>query len=93
MLRVAVLARPGARYDHVELSSDDTLIVHVRARPVEGQANAAIERAVAAALGLRPRAVSVVGGARARHKLVDVNLPDMAAVRERLLAHAVRTTG
>ncbi|TMF03285.1 MAG: DUF167 domain-containing protein [Chloroflexi bacterium] len=53
MLRLAVLAHPAARVERVELLDDGSLGVWVRARPVEGQANVAIERAIALALGLR----------------------------------------
>jgi len=47
MLRVAVVAHPGAPAERIEAGDQSELHVWVRARPVEGQANAAIERAIA----------------------------------------------
>jgi hypothetical protein len=90
MLRVAVLAHPGARADRVQLLASDSLGVWVRAQAVEGQANAAIERAIASALGLKPRQVRLVSGLTARRKIVEIDLPDASAIDARLVAHAVR---
>ncbi|HEV7662642.1 MAG TPA: DUF167 domain-containing protein [Chloroflexota bacterium] len=90
MLRLTVVAHPGARAERVEYTADGILDVAVIARPVEGQANVAIERAVASALGLRPRQVRLTGGARSRRKIVDIDLTDLATLHERLLAHRLR---
>ncbi len=92
MLRVLVLAHPGARKERVDALADDSLAVWVRARPVEGQANAALERALADALGLRPSQVRIVSGLRSRRKIVEIDLADVGSLRERLLAHAVRSS-
>jgi uncharacterized protein len=90
MLRLAVAAHPGARVERVELLDDGTLGVWVRPRPIEGRANAAIERAIAAALGLKPRQVEIVDGATSKRKIVDVDLPGREALEERLLAYRLR---
>jgi len=89
-LRLSVVAHPGARVERVRSLDGETLEVWVRARPVEGQANAAIAHAIAAALGLKPRQVEVVGGATSKRKIVDIDLPGAGALRERILAHGLR---
>ena len=91
MLRLAVLAHPGARVERVCVIDELTLEVWVRARPVQGQANAAIERAIAAALGMKPREVNIVGRALSRRKIVDIDLPSHDALHERLVAYGLRT--
>lgn len=48
------------------------LAVRVRAAPVEGEANAALERVIARALGVRASAVQVVRGGRSRLKAVEI---------------------
>ena len=90
MLRLAVIAHPGARAERLEQLTDGTLGVWVRQRPVDGQANAAVERAIASALGLRPRQVRLAAGASARRKIVEIDLPDYATLEMRLQAHAVQ---
>ena len=90
MLRVTVIAHPSARTERLKLLDDGTLGAWIRARPVEGQANVAIERVVAAALGLRPRQVKIVSGLTNRRKILEVDLPDLMALRERVMAYGLR---
>jgi uncharacterized protein YggU (UPF0235/DUF167 family) len=91
MLRLTVAAHPGARVERVELLGAMTLGVWVRARPIDGQANLAIERVVASALSLRPRQVRIVGGGSSRrHKIVEVDLPGQEALQQRLMASRAR---
>jgi uncharacterized protein len=63
---------------------DGALVVRVSARAVDGQATAAALAAVAAAFGVRRRAVTLVAGASSRTKIVDVVGAD-PAVLDRLL--------
>jgi uncharacterized protein YggU (UPF0235/DUF167 family) len=91
MLRIHVAAHPGARHERVDLLGDDVLGVWVRARPVDGQANRAIEVAIAGALGLRPRQVRLVVGEISRRKIVEIDAPSLEALRARLLAHAAQS--
>ena len=93
--RAAIHVRPGARADRVGGCSPavrdgdlPVLQVQVRARPVEGAATAAAERAVAGALGVRSRQVRVVSGATSRDKVVEVTDPpaDIRARWQALLA-------
>jgi uncharacterized protein len=86
--RAAIRVRPAARRDAVggraatsRPGDPAVLEVRVRARPVEGAATAAAERALADALGLRPRQVRVVRGATSRDKIVEIAdpPPDVAA--------------
>ena len=87
--RLSVHAHPGARQERVELLDPTTLAVWVRARAVEGQANAAIEQAIASALHLRPREVKVVAGGSSRRKIVEIALSTPEALHERLVAYGL----
>jgi hypothetical protein len=75
---------PRAARDAVELREDGSLAVRVTAPPVDGRANAALEKALARALGVPPSRVSVVRGARSREKTVRVEGLDADGLRERL---------
>jgi uncharacterized protein YggU (UPF0235/DUF167 family) len=73
-MQVSVRAHPGASRERAEWDGD-TLHVWVTARAVEGQANRAVVRAVARALGVRPSAVTLVAGERGRDKRFEVGEP------------------
>lgn len=71
-LRVRV--KPGSSTGPlVEVGDDDVLTVYVRQQAIEGKANDAVERALAAHLGVPPSRVRIVRGHTARIKTVRVD--------------------
>ncbi len=64
---------PGARREAIRGLHDDALRVDVKARPVEGKANAACVRMLAEALELPRSAVRIDPAARSRRKRVLVS--------------------
>lgn len=83
VVRTTIRVNPGARRAGVGGSHDGALVVRVTARAVEGAATEAALRAVAEAVGVKPRAVSLVTGATSRIKVVDIE-GDRPAIRARL---------
>jgi uncharacterized protein (TIGR00251 family) len=77
--------------DGIETLSDGNVVLkaRVRAAPSEGEANAALCRLLAKALGVPPSRVAVVGGATSRLKRVKAegDAQALAAVLEKI-AHA-----
>jgi uncharacterized protein len=78
-LRVPIRVRPGASHPRVGGAYDGprgrALVVAVAERAVDGRATEAALRAVAQALGVPRRAVTLVAGAASRDKLVAVAGP------------------
>ncbi|MFN8126592.1 MAG: DUF167 domain-containing protein [Candidatus Nanopelagicales bacterium] len=76
-MRLVIRAKPGSRSESVTVATDHSgaqvLIVRVRARAVDGAANEAVVAAVAKALGVRKRDVSMVVGQRSRDKHLEVD--------------------
>ncbi|HEX3592870.1 MAG TPA: DUF167 domain-containing protein [Pseudonocardiaceae bacterium] len=87
--RFAVRVKPGARQTHVggrwAGPRGPALLVAVTAAAVDGRANDAVCRALAAALGVSRGQVSLVVGARGRDKLVAVSDPP-ADIAQRVAA-------
>ena len=87
VVRITVLVRPGSPRPGVGGERVGALVVRVRARAVDGQATEAALDAVAAAFGVRRRAVTLVAGATSRTKILEVEGADPATL-SRLLADA-----
>ncbi len=88
-MRLHVRLTPKAREDRIDGWTADAagrpvLMARVRAAPVEGAANAALERLLAEALGVPPSQVRVSRGASGRLKAVDVPDLDAAALARAL---------
>ena len=89
--RLAVRLTPGASADRVDGWDVDAdgrpvLKVRVRARPVEGEANEALVKLLAKALGVPRSSLDVMRGAQSRLKMIAVDNLDNEAVRTRLSA-------
>ncbi|CAL9368486.1 hypothetical protein SUDANB95_00811 [Actinosynnema sp. ALI-1.44] len=86
--RFAVRVKPGAKRAAVGGRWDDrALVVAVAAPAVEGKANDAVRRALAAAFGVRRQDVHLVHGERGRDKVVELDPApaDARDVLDRLL--------
>ena len=81
---IAVRVHPGASREEIVLLADGSLDVRLRARPVEGQANARLIELLAERLGLRKREIVVVSGVRSRQKRVELALASAEELRRRL---------
>ena len=79
-----VRLQPRAGADEVVGERDGRLLVRVKAPPVDGRANAALEKLVAKRAGVPKSAVSVVRGHTSRDKVVRVEGIDAAALRSAL---------
>ena len=70
-MRIALWVRPGSARPGVGGEHNGALVVRVSAPAVGGQATQAALTAVAAALGVRRRAVTLIAGASSRAKMAE----------------------
>jgi len=87
--RLAVKLTPRASADRIDGWDIDpdgrpVLKVRVRARPVEGEANAALIACLAKALGVPRRDVTLARGGQSRLKMIEVAGLDDENLRSRL---------
>lgn len=89
--RLAVKLQPGASVDRIEGWETDpdgqaVLKVRVRARPVDGEANAALISLIARTLDLPKRLVALSRGGRSRLKMIAVDGLSEAVLGDRIKA-------
>ena len=87
--RLPVRLTPGAAADRIDGWDVDpdgrpVLKVRVRARPVEGEANAALIKLLARALGVAKSAVSLDRGGQSRLKMISISGLSDDELRHRL---------
>lgn len=85
-IRIRVRLTPRAARDEVVGWQGQVLRVRVTAPPIEGEANAALERLLARLLRLPRSAVRVVSGARGREKTVAIDGVSREELSDRLRA-------
>jgi uncharacterized protein len=71
-MRIRVSVKPGSSTEAVSRQPDGSLLVRVHERAHDGEANAAVIKAVAGFLGLPKSRVLIVSGQRGRSKLLEV---------------------
>ena len=71
-MKILVTAKPGAKTEKVEKIGDNHFAVFVKERAKEGEANKAIEKALADHFGVKPYEVEIVSGHMAKNKLVEI---------------------
>ncbi len=89
MARLAVKLTPGASADRidgwgVDAGGRPVLKVRVRARPIDGEANAALILLLSKSLGVARSDVSLVRGGQSRLKMVEVEGLDEIELGARL---------
>lgn len=73
-MRISVKAKPGSREESVEKIDDANYIVSVKEPPVEGRANLAIIKALAAYFRVDALRVIIVSGHRAKNKQIEIRI-------------------
>ncbi len=90
--RVAIMARPGSRSEALAWDPwRDCWVVHVTEPPTHGEANRALQRALARWLDVAERDVSWARGERTARKVAEISGLSDDEVRERL-ARAARNS-
>jgi uncharacterized protein (TIGR00251 family) len=75
-VRINVKAKPGSKKGNlVTEMPDGSFEVHLREKPVDGKANEALIRILAEHFDVRQRDISIVTGASARLKIVEIEKP------------------
>ena len=72
MRTIKLTVKPGSREEGLTSLEDGSWLARVKARPVDGKANAAVVALVAKHFGLRKAQVHIKSGASGRSKLVQL---------------------
>lgn len=86
--KISVRLQPRASRDELlGWNEEDTLRVRVKAPPVDGAANAALIQLLAKRLGVAKNRVTLIAGATARNKVVEIEGVTDEELRKELAWH------
>jgi len=85
-MNLSVRVTPGAKHDSIERTADGTWKIRLRARAVEGAANAALIEQLAEWLDVPKSHIRLVRGQSARQKVLAIDSLDEAEATSRLCA-------
>ncbi len=71
-MKIAIIAHPNAKRPRIEEDLLGTLHVYVKAPPLEGKANRAIEGALADHFRVKRTQVNLISGAKSKNKLFEI---------------------
>ena len=71
-MRITLRLKPGSKQSKVEKLADGSYQVWVRARPVEGKANAALIELLAEHFSVPKSVIEIVSGHTWRQKIVEI---------------------
>lgn len=71
-MKIEVQAKPGAHEERVEKIDETHFVVAVKEPPIQGRANAAIVRALAAYFKVASSRVRIISGYTLRNKVIEV---------------------
>jgi len=73
-VKVTVTVKPNSKKGPLVEATGEGLLVYLAERPVEGQANQALEQILAKHYGVAKTRVTVIKGVKSRIKIVEVDL-------------------
>lgn len=71
-MKIFIQAKPNAREEQIEKIDEMHFIVAVKEPPVQGRANAAIQKALAEHFGVAPARVRLVSGYSSKQKMFEI---------------------
>lgn len=77
MIIVFVKVKPGSFKDEIVVDTNDTLVIKIREKPIDGAANNYLIKYLAKELDISKSAITIEKGATSQFKKISINLkPD-----------------
>ena len=71
-MRYQVLVKPGASQEKIIENEDGSLVIYLRAKPHDGEANAALVKLLSKHFHTAKSNVEIVRGQKGRQKVIDI---------------------
>lgn len=71
MTRLSITVKPGSSQEKIIRSAPDELVVYLRAKPHDGEANTALLKILAKYLQIPKTKITIVRGHKSRQKIIE----------------------
>ena len=71
-MKVEVLVKPGSKKGPLVAPSQDAIMVYLREKPHDGEANEALIKVLAEYYGVSKSQVAIISGGKSRKKVVEI---------------------
>lgn len=71
-MKYSVTVKPGTSQEKIVETSPSELTVYLRAKPHDGEANAALIKLLAKHFGVSKTSIKVIRGAKSRTKIIEI---------------------
>ena len=71
MTRIFIAVKPGSSHEKITQISQDKLIVYLRAKPHDGEANTSLVKLLAKHYNIPKTSIRISRGVKSRHKVVE----------------------
>ena len=72
-MRYQVTVKPGTSQEKIVVNGDNELIVYLRAKPHDGEANAALVKLLSKHFGVAKTNIQIICGGNSRIKIIEIN--------------------
>lgn len=73
MTKLTLTIKPGSSQEKINKNDDGSLIVYLRAKPHDGEANAALIKLLSKHYHVGKTSITIVSGAKSRNKVVEID--------------------
>ena len=71
-MKLSLTIKPGSSQEKIVENQDGSLTVYLRAKPHDGEANAALAKLLSKHYHVGKTSISIVSGAKSRNKIIEI---------------------
>lgn len=71
MKKITITVKPGSSQEKITQISQDELVVYLRAKPHDGEANISLIKLLAKYYNIPKTSIRISSGAKSRHKIIE----------------------
>ncbi len=72
MTKLSLIIKPGSSQEKIVENDDGSLVVYLRAKPHDGEANTALIKLLSKHFHIGKTSITIISGAKSRNKIIEI---------------------